>query len=360
MKLNSLNLTLRFMALIGALILVTAVSSQIFFAKKERADLDLRLREKAQFLNNFYAFLISDALQRNDDITLQQVINRLEEDPEITLVVVVDQSADIRYHPDAQKVATTSEDPLIKQVMESADGVIAPFRNGGGQALALVSPLKVAGSARPIGAVRIELTYQHIEKQVARSVINFLPLILGLVIFAGSLTKMFLIKWVQIPLELLRTQIAGLNPTLLDATLSEAPDEFGKITAALNDFLLRFREQTQTSTQGVESRLDEERLLFQNLIHTLVPEARVIMADKDNLIVSDTQNGVEASAEPRHLLDLISDTNFANLVRTAFQGEGTVVRGEVAFDNTSFVAAVLSLPAHQAQQMKTLIALQPK
>ena len=130
--------------------------------------MEMRLREKATFINTFYAFLIADALQRNDDVTLQQVISRLEEDPEISSVIVVDDNGEVRYHADPEKVGTQWDDPLIQKALETGEGVMAPFTNSGGRALALVSPLKVRATAHPIGAVRIDLTYRHIEDQLAQ------------------------------------------------------------------------------------------------------------------------------------------------------------------------------------------------
>ncbi len=62
------------------------IAEQSLLMKQARVALESRLSEKASFINTFYAFLIADALQRKDDVTLLQVINRLEEDPEILSV----------------------------------------------------------------------------------------------------------------------------------------------------------------------------------------------------------------------------------------------------------------------------------
>ena len=44
-----------------------------------------------------------------------------------------------------------------------------------------------------------------------------------------------------------------------------------------------------------------------------------------------------------HLLDLITDVNFANLVGAAFQKEGEVMRGPVLFHDQPYEAAILCL-----------------
>ena len=66
---------------------------------------------------------------------------------------------------------------------------------------------------------------------------------------------------------------------------------------------------------------------------------------------------IDAVARAAHLLDLITDGNFANLLNAAFQQEGEAVRGGVTFQDRSYEAAILSLPSAQVLRVKTLIAL---
>src|SRR4029077_5572172 len=147
--LKSLELPKRFAVMTALLILITGLSAQMFYTRQERTDLEMRLREKSTFINTFYSFLIADSLVRKDDVTLLQVVNRLEEDQEVTAVTVLDQRNEIRYHADPQKVGLPLEDPLVKNVLQSGDAIVTSFQNSGGNALALVSPLKVQGVAQP-------------------------------------------------------------------------------------------------------------------------------------------------------------------------------------------------------------------
>jgi len=129
--LRSLEIPKRFAVMAALLIMITGFSAQRFYTRQERTDLEMRLREKSTFINTFYSFLIADSLMRKDDVTLLQVVNRLEEDQEVTNVIVVDQKDEIRYHSDPQKVGLVLEDPLIKNVLQSGDAIVTSFQNTG-------------------------------------------------------------------------------------------------------------------------------------------------------------------------------------------------------------------------------------
>src|SRR5262245_15394520 len=92
--LSQLNLSKRFLVILAAVVCTTVFSAQWYYGSQERVYLELRLKEKAAFLHKFYAFLISDLLIRKDDITLLQVANGLEQQEEVTSVIVVDQKGD--------------------------------------------------------------------------------------------------------------------------------------------------------------------------------------------------------------------------------------------------------------------------
>src|SRR5258706_4078017 len=97
-KKNTFSLFTRLSWLTGALALVSVITAELYFVRNERAILELGLREKINFITNYYALGIAEALQRNDDIMLQQIINGLEQDHDVTSVVVVDGHGEIRYH----------------------------------------------------------------------------------------------------------------------------------------------------------------------------------------------------------------------------------------------------------------------
>ena len=365
--LAKLTLPQRLIAIGAVMGLIVALTAVVFFQRQEHGLLDLRLREKAAFVNNFYSFLIADSLQRKDDVTLLQVVNRLEEDPEITAVIVVDQNGDVRYHADTQKTGTKWDDPLVLNTLKTGDAVASSFVNSGGRALALVSPLKVQGNPQPIGAVRIEFTYRHIENQISRSESGFLFVALGAVTFAVGCLFFMLDRSLLRPLSQLRQAVASLNPMTLDTPLPQTSDEFGEVNMALNDLMAKIRAELQRQ-QALSLQLgDQEKRWVAQLAQSFLPDARVIIADKDNRVLSDTGNGGgeprptsgEPGAEGRHLLDLIKDANFATLLNNAFQQEGDVVRGPVTLQDHSYQAAILSVPFHQTLTVKTLIALRP-
>src|SRR5258708_15956572 len=156
------SLSTRFVVLLVGSVAMTAFSARSFYVRQERTDLQMHLQEKAAFINKAYSFLIADALIRKDDISLLQVVNSLEEEKDVISVVVVDQRDEIRYHGDAHKIGLVFDDPLVKNGLQTGQALMMPYSNSGGQALALVSPLKVPSVAQPLGAVRIDLTYRQI------------------------------------------------------------------------------------------------------------------------------------------------------------------------------------------------------
>lgn len=349
------DLTTRFCILAGVMALGITLVAQSLLMKQARSALEYRLSEKAVFINSFYAFLIADSLQRKDDVTLLQVINRLEQDQEITSVVVVDDKGEVRYHADAEKVGTLWDDPLMKKALETNDGIMMPFNNSGGRALALVSPLKVQGQSKPIGVVKIEMTYNHINKQLQGYQNSFEMTVLGLIGMSVGVMMVFVRRWIVYPMKMLEKWLGGMTVQTAEAALPETPDEFGQVNKAINDLILRFKGEFQNQGDRTMVQADREKQLVDQLMRKLLPDARVLVADKDNALITDTGNG--ALPRNRHLLDLITDANFANLVGEAFQKEGQVVRGQVTFGEKPYEARVLRLSDSQSQSVKTLIVL---
>jgi hypothetical protein len=359
-RFSTLPVAIRFSIVVTLLIVLTALSAQWIFTRQARSDLETRLREKSTFVNSFYSFLIADALLRKDDVTLLHVVNRLEEDQEITSVVVVDQSNEVRYHVDPQKMGMILEDPLVKNALQSGQAVVTSYVNTGGRALALVSPLKVQGVNKPIGALRIDLTFRRIEDQIKKPRQRYWFSVLGIVVSGIGVLMGFLAGWISAPLHRLRASLASVSTASLEPNLPETSDDFGQVNKAVNDLILRFKADWQQQWSHQQNRGDQEKALTQRLMNALFPGARIIVADKDNRILSDSLSGVAAGAKPRHLLDLIKDANFGTLLNAAFQKEGETVKGPVTLQNKAYMASILSMPLQQSVLIKTLIALEPK
>jgi len=363
-KLFPLALFTKITLLAGILALVCIGTSQLYFARHERAALQLRLTEKANFVTNFYAFLIADALSRNDDVTLQQVITRLEEDAEVASVVVVDERREVRYHADPEKVATILDDPLLLKSFESGDGVASQSQNRDG--MTLVCPLKVRGRTAPMGAVRIEFTYNHINSTVRKGQASFLMVSFGILsMFVGGM-HWGLRRWVIRPMGRLRAGLSNINPVMLDAGLPEPKTEWGEINGAINQLLTRIRAEWDSTRSGQAVQADSERRWVERLALAFMPDIRILAADRDNRILTDTgltsgqeMGGDGASAVGSHLLDLLSDETFASLMTNAFKSEGQVVRGQVTFQTLPYDAAIVRAPEEEARLVKTVIALRP-
>src|SRR5262249_6292054 len=145
----------------------------------QRTNLETRLREKASFINRYSSDRIAAALIQKDDVTLIQVINQLEDDPEIFSVVVVDQKGFYRYHRDPEKVGLPVNDPAILNTLKTGEATIAIYENSGGKAMALLTPMVVRGVGGSLGAIRIDLTFRTIEQQISASRRRFWFIILG-------------------------------------------------------------------------------------------------------------------------------------------------------------------------------------
>ena len=201
--------------LTGFLALMSVVMAEVYFVHHERAILELSLREKINFITNYYALGIAEALQRDDDIMLQQIIGGMEQDHDITSVVVVDGKGDVRYHVDPEKVGSTLDDPIVKRALETGDGIATPITNAGGKALELVAPLKAKGQPVPQGAVRLEITYRHIEDQVHAGPASFEMMAMGVIFSCIGGVLWGFRRWVLVPLGRLRASVAQINPALL-------------------------------------------------------------------------------------------------------------------------------------------------
>jgi hypothetical protein len=351
------ELNWKFGLIAAAMAWAIAMAAQSVAMKQATAALDMRLAQKAAFINKFYSFLIADALQRKDDVTLLQVIHSLEEDQEVVSVVVVDDIGEIRYHVDPEKMSTVTEEVGVKKALETGDGVMEPTQNEGGKALLLVSPLKVQSKEKPIGAVRIEFTYRDIANQISRFRGSFLLSTLGLIAMAVGLLAIFVRRWVSYPLERLTKWIARANPLTAEAGLPETSDEFGQLNKALNEFIVRFRAELQNQQIDTSVQSEREGRLLETVVRSLFPAHRILLIDNENRILTDTKPAEGAGKQ--HLLDIATDAQFTSLISAAFQKEGEVVQGSVTFQDQPYVAAVLRIPEALSTTVKTLIALRP-
>lgn len=344
--------------LTGALVLVSTILTQKYFQRHERTALEMRLREKATFINNFYAFLVADALQHNDDVTLLQVVNRLEEDPEITSVVVVDGQGEVRYDADPEMVGTVLDDKVLKTALKTGEGLATNFTNAGGQALALVAPLKIRGQSTPMGALRIEFTYRHIMDQVHTGQSSFQMMAMGTMLFSVGGILWGCRRWVMMPLTRLRAVVMSINPALLESNLPESDDEFGQINTSLNEMLAKLKTEWGNQRAALATQPSDERILIEGLVRALIPEERVLLIDRDNRVVCDTgrENGFDSGEAP-HLLDLITDTSFANLMGIAVQSGGDVARGPLVFQDQPYDATIVALREGQSKNIRAIIAL---
>jgi hypothetical protein len=356
--LKSLSLFTRLAWLSGIVIVIAISMTQIYFARHERTSLEMRLREKANFINNFYAVPVADALQHNDDIMLLQLIKGLEDDPEITSVIVVDGTGIIRYHVDAEQIGGPLEDKLVKSALSSGEGIASEFQNSGGRALALVSPLKIRGQAKPKGALRIDFTYRHIAEQVKTGQASFRMVALGSILSCLGGIIWGVRRWVLYPLGRLQSRVAALNPALLDAHFPESNDEFGRVNQSINEFLAKLKVEWNAQRSALAAQAADERVLVEQFARGFMPKTRVMIADKDNRVICDTASAeILSPAAAPHLLDLFGESELTELLAKSLQQEGVPARGRATFQEQLYDAAVLCIPLGQSKLVRIVIAL---
>jgi len=342
------------------IIVMSAVMMQGFLVWQEQRILESRLREKATFINNFYSYWVADSLVHKDDVALQQIITRLEQDPEVVSILVIDNHKEVRYSVDSSKIGTVWEDPLVNNALQSGDGIASTTKGNNGKALILVSPLKTQGQSAPIGAVRIEFTFSSIQNQIYGSMMRFLQLLVGLLIAGVGLMILFFQKWVLYPLFVLKEMISSLNPLALEANFPETPDEFGQVHRAMNDFIIRIKADYQNQPLPGTEKAGQERLLTEEILKAFLPGTRLLLAGSNNQVVSDTGESSDAGTTVQaHLLDLITDKAFGALLSEAFQQEGSTMRGAVTFQDKLYQAIIWRIPSSQPTSIRTIIALEP-
>lgn len=361
----------RMIILTGALTLVSLTITQIYFRNHERTILQMNLQQLAEYTADLYVRAIGDALNLRDDVMLQQIVTRMENDKNIASVIVVDAQSRLRYHMDPEQIGNPFEDEILKRSLESGEAVATHTMLQGYKAMTLVYPLNAKGQARPLGAVRVEYTYKPIEDTVRKGIASFYYVSVGILSFMVGGVLWGFRKWVVRPLTRLRAAIGNVNAATLEANFPETPSEFGEVNQTLNQLLMRIRSEWDAQRAGHSVQADSERRWVERLALSFMPDIRILAADRDNRILTDTGVGIGGAAEEarsggalasavgKHLLDLLSDPSFGQLLSQAFQKEGQVVQGSVQFQGRMYAAAIVRAPEEEARLVKTVIALRP-
>jgi hypothetical protein len=160
------------------------------------------------------------------------------------------------------------------------------------------------------------------------------------------------------PLAQLHGEVMKINPSLLESNLPETEDEFGAVNKSINGLLARLKTEWSAQKEALTLKTNEESLLMEQLIGSLFPHSRYLLVDKDNRIVSDSGRVVAlAPHEAPHLLDILEDAHFSNLVTQAMEHEGVTARGPVSFETQPYEAAVLRIPQGQSKLIRIVIVL---
>ena len=238
----------RFSTVGGIAFTLVILVAHLYYSNQTKQVLHQRLQEKTIFINNFLAYTFSSALLLKDDVSLLQVIDQLEKDPDVLSVVVVDDEGQIRYSADQSKIGEDVDNPDMKKVFGNNEPIIKDYFNAAGAALELVAPLKVQGRTKPLGIVRIDMTYKGIDEKIQHARDSFLMYALGIFMFGMTLCGMALNTWVARPLHLLKQYLRTLSPSGAEAVLPEGSDDLGQLNAAVNDLVLKFRNELQSQS----------------------------------------------------------------------------------------------------------------
>lgn len=355
MKYLHIPFSRRFGLLGGLAFMLVILVAHVYYSQRTEGVLKVRLIEKAQFINTFLAFPFSLAINTKDDVSLIQVASELEKQPDILSVILADADGEVRYSADQNKIGDIVGDQEMLKVLKSGQMEMITYFTGGGEATALIAPLIIQGRAKPLGVVRTDVTYKRINESVQQMRDGFFMYAIGIYIFCMTLTMTALRLWVSRPILLLKAYLHTLTPATIEANLPEGPDEFGQLNAGLNELIMRFKSELQTvAMQNIGNAVPETDLLRQ-VLTSLNPQARVVLANKDNVVVADT-DPVGATLGT-HLLDLMHDAAFGMLVGKAFEAEGVPAIGPVMLNDEPLTATILRLPESFSRGIRTLILL---
>jgi len=356
MKRLQIRFSQRFGFIGGLAFTIVILVAHVYYANRTERVLRERLIEKATFINTFLAFPFSLAISTKDDVSLVQITEQLEKQPEVLSVILADYQGEIRYSADQTKIGEPVEDPLIKKVMQSGQAEIDMYNTANGPAMAFTAPLMIAGRAKPLGVVRTDMTFKRIQEKMSQMRDGFFMYAIGVYILCMTLTLTALRHWVSMPILMLKGYLQRLTPGTAEANLPEGNDEFGQLNTALNELILKFKTEIQNISMQQQSQGIQEGDLIRQLLTTLEPEARLVLADKDNQIVTDTDP--DSTTLGAHLLDLMHDTVFGALVGKAFELEGQPAKGAVTLNDVVYQTTVLRLPESFSKGIRTLILLQ--
>jgi sensor histidine kinase regulating citrate/malate metabolism len=355
MKRLQIHFSQRFGFIGGLAFAFVILVAHIYYGQRTEAILKERLVEKATFINTFLSFPFSLAINTKDDVSLIQVAGELEKQPDVLSVVLADYLGEVRYSADQTKIGDVTDDAEIKKVLQSGQPEILRYSTSGGQAMAFVAPLIIQGRAKPLGVVRTDMTFKRIDERMQQIRDSFYMYAIGVYIFCMTMTLTALRIWVSRPILLLKAYLQRLTPTTAEANLPEGSDEFGQLNAGLNELILKFKSEIQAVAMQNMGAAMQEGDLIRQLLTTLNPETRLVMADKDNQIVTDTDPaGATLGA---HLLDLMHDAAFGGLVGKAFETEGVPAHAPVTLNEEAYQATVLRLPESFSKGIRTLILL---
>jgi len=326
-----------------------------YYAHRTADVLRQRLDQKAVFISGYLAFPFATSIQNKDDVTLVQIMDQLEKDPDVISAVVVDDRGEIRYSADPNKLGEENLDEDIKKVAETGEPILKRYTNNSGDAMTLVAPLKAQARARPLGIVRLDMTYKNVDEQTARSRDSFTFYAFGIFLFALSMTLSALRAWVSKPLAMLKNYLRTVSPLSAEASLPEGLDDLGQLNAAVNALILKFRSEIQNQVLAAAGQVTQEAELISQTLRGILPESRILMANRENIFISDS--ATEGNVLGQHVLDFASDPAFAPIVGTAFQQEGTPSRGTIVWNNESVHVTVLQLSDLISQGVKTLIVI---
>jgi hypothetical protein len=342
--------------IIGGIVFAMVITiAHLYYAGHTSRILHQRLQEKAVFINTFLAYSFSSALLLKDDISLLQVIDQLEKDPDVIAVIVADDHGEIRYSADQNKVGENVDDAGMKAVFQTGNPILTSYVNNAGEALELVAPLKVQGRAKPMGVVRLDMTFKGMNEKIQHMQDSFFLYAIGAFILGMTLTGMALQIWVTRPLFWLKSYLRMVSPLSAETALPEGNDDLGQLNASINELILKFRNEIQSMAMSQTGQSLQDVDLIRQLFMSLEPETRLLLADKDNRIITDSDSS--SSFTEFHLLDLMQDSAFGTLVGTAFQQEGQPVKGPITLNDITLQATVLRLPDTFSKGIRTLILL---
>ena len=281
------SIRFKFFRIIGIVLLVSTVAGTAFIALKERQTLRRFLSDKGHSLSTYIANISRDPILLKDSMQLDAIVSEVNKDQDVLFTVILDNEGTMLTTPMA---SFNDRHPAMKKILaglpkESEVPIILAAIRTAGIAVELTQPVMVDNS--PHGKVIIGLSDAKIRTQLLWTVAYILAVNLSVAVVLGIFLFVTSKRIILAPIaELCAVTRQVANGDLSRTVEVTSDDEFGTLTASLNDMITSLNQMVRK----VNSSADELNVITRNL--TGAAESVVSAAELQSEGVNNTSSAV--------------------------------------------------------------------